>query len=136
MNKETATEYVIRELGKHRNRNEIIMTLCERTSLNWQQAGQFIQEVESQHGRRIAVRQSPIIIMLGIGLLLAGIGLTCYSTLFFMNFFQARHDVLSIDNALEMRAAYYRAGSLFVGISMMVGGVAGAWETVSKLFKE
>jgi hypothetical protein len=136
MNKEKATEFVIRELGKHHNRNEIITALCEQMGLNWREAGQFVQEIESQHGRAIAARQSPIIIILGIGLLIAGIGITCYNSIFFLNFFQSRHDVLSVDNALEMRAAYYRAGSLVVGISMIVGGIVGSWETISKLLKE
>jgi hypothetical protein len=136
MNKEKATEYVIRELGKHHNRNEIITALCEQMGLNWREAGQLVQEIESHHGHAIAARQSPIIIILGIGLLIVGIGLTCYSSIFFINFFQSQHDVLSIDNALEMRAAYYQAGSLIVGISMIIGGIAGSWKTISKLLKE
>jgi len=136
MNKEKATEFVIKELGKHHNRNDIITTLCEKGGLNWREATQFIQEVESKHGRVIASRQSPLIIIFGICLLILGVGLTFYNLIFFMDFFQARHDVLSIDNAMQIRAVYYRAGSLVVGISMMIGGVTGSWETISKMFKE
>ena len=135
MNKEKATEFVIRELGKHHNRNEIITALCEQMGLNWQEAGKLVQEIESQHGRAIAARQSPIVIVLGIGLLIVGIGLTCYESMFFMNFFQSRHDVLSVDNALEIRSVYYQAGSLLTGISMIIGGIVGSWEVISKLLK-
>jgi len=136
MNKEKATEFVIKELGKHHNRNEIITALCEQMGLNWREAGQLVQEIESQHGRTIAARQSPFIIIFGVGLLVLGIGITCYNTMFFLDFFQLQHDVLSVDNALEIRAAYYRAGALLVGISMIIGGIVGIWETISKLFRE
>jgi len=136
MNKEKATEFVIKELGKHHNRNEIITALCEQMGLNWREAGQLVQEIESQHGRTIAARQSPFIIIFGVGLLVLGIGITCYNTMFFLDFFQLQHDVLSVDNALEIRAAFYRAGALLVGISMIIGGIVGIWETISKLFRE
>lgn len=136
MNKEKATAYIIKELGKHHTRNEIITALCEQMGLNWREAGQLIQEVESQHGRTIAARQSPLIIIFAIGLLIMGIGLTINNTLFFMDFFQSKNYVLSVDNALEIRTAYYQAGSLLVGISLIIGGVLGSWQTISKLLKE
>ena len=136
MNKEKATEFVIRELSKHHNRNDIIKALCEQMGLNWREAGQLVQEIESQHGRTIAARQSPIIVIFGVGLLVLGLGITCYNTMFFINFFQLPHDSLSMDNALDIRAAYYRAGALLVGVSMIIGGIVGSWETISKLFKE
>jgi hypothetical protein len=136
MDKEKATEFVVKELGKHHSRNEIIIALCEQMGLNWQKAEQLVQEIESQHGRAIAARQSPIIIILGIGLLVTGMGIALYNSLFFINYFQAQHNALSVSDALEIRTAYYRAGSLIVGLSMITGGMVGSWKTISNLFKE
>ena len=136
MDKEKATEFVIKELGKHHDRNEIIRALCEQMGLNWGEAGKLVQEVEAGHGRAIAARQSPIIIVFGVGLLIVGLGITCYSSVFLISFFQSGHDALSIDNALDMRSAYYRFGSLALGISMIIGGLVGSWQTIASLFKE
>lgn len=136
MDKEKATQFVIKELGKHHNRNEIIVALCEQMGLNWREAELLIQEIESQHGRAITVRQSPIIIILAIGLLVVGMGLIGYNFLFFINFFQEQHNALSVDGALEIREVYYRVGSLITGICMVIGGVIGSWKTISNLLKE
>ena len=136
MNKEEATQFVVRELGRHHNRNEIIMTLCERMGFNWKEAERFVLEIESQHGRVIAARQSPIIIVLGIGLLIIGTGLTIYNLLFFVDYFSAQHNAFSVEGALEIRTMYYRVGSLLVGIAMIASGIVGSWKTISKLFND
>jgi hypothetical protein len=136
MNREEATQFVVRELGRHHNRNEIIVALCERMGLGWKEAECLVLEVESQHGRSIAARQSPIIIVLGIGLLVIGMGWSIYNMLFFVDYFSSQHNALSIEGALEIRTMYYRAGSLLVGIAMVVSGIVGSWGTISKLFND
>ena len=113
MNKEKATEFVVKELGKHHNRNEIIIALCEQMRLNWHEAELFVQETESQQDRAIAIRQSPVIIILGIGILLVGIGMALNSSLYIINFFRSQHNTFSVMDALELRTLYLQAGALF-----------------------
>ena len=133
MNKEKATEFVVKELGKHHNRNDIIVTLCEQMKLNWREAELLVQEIESQQGRAIAIRQSPIIIVLGVGILLAGIWITFSNFLFFVGFFQSQHDTFSVMGTLELRALTIRAGSLISGLAMIAGGVIGSWKFFYRL---
>lgn len=87
MDREKATEFVVKELGKHHSRNEIIVALCEQMGLNWREAELLVQEIESQQDRAIAIRQSPVLITLGIGIFLAGAWLTLNSALYITNFF-------------------------------------------------
>ncbi|CAG1013344.1 hypothetical protein ANAEL_04675 [Anaerolineales bacterium] len=136
MDKEEATQFVVRELGRHHNRNEIIMALCERMGLNWKEAERFVLEVETHQGRTIAARQSPIILILGIGLFVVGTGLTIYNLLFFVDYFSSQHNAFSMEGALELRAMYYRVGSLLAGIAMIISGIVGSWKTISKLFMD
>lgn len=134
MNKEKATEFVVKELGRHRSRNDIIVTLCEQMRLGWREAELLVQEIESQQGRAIAMRQSPMIIILGVGVLLAGIWITVNNSLYFMDFFLSQHDTFSVMEALELRTIYLRAGSLLSGLAMIAGGIIGSWQFFSKLF--
>jgi hypothetical protein len=133
MNKEKVTEFVISELGKHHSRNEIITTLCEKGRLHWSEAEKLVQEIEAEHGHTITARQSPIIIVLGVGLLIIGIGLTIYNAIFFINFFQTQHEVISVNSVFDARAIYYRSGALIAGILMIIGGLSGSWKTISDL---
>jgi hypothetical protein len=135
MNKEKATEFVVKELGKHHNRNEIIITLCEQMRLNWHEAEVLVQEIESQQDRAIAIRQSPVIIILGIGISLVGIGMALNSSLYIINFFRSQHNTFSVMDALELRTLYLQAGALLTGLIMIAGGIIGNWQLFSKLLK-
>ena len=61
MNQQEATDFVIRELGKHRQRNDIIQKLCEDVGMNWSQAEKFMRQVEAENKSAIALKQSPLI---------------------------------------------------------------------------
>ena len=49
MDKQEATDFVIRELAKRRNRDDIITELCQRTGGTREQVQRFVQLVESQN---------------------------------------------------------------------------------------
>ena len=127
MNEQEATDFVIRELGKHHQKNDIIQKLCELTSMNWGQAEKFIQQVEAQHGGKIAARQSPLIALLGIVFVLAGCGLTAvtmYETL--------RGTIIIF---LNLPIPYL--GNIFyiiIGLGLIAGGIRGTWSTIVKIW--
>lgn len=127
MNKETATDFVIRELGKHHSRNDIIQRLCEATSMNWGQAENFIRDVESQNASTIAQKQSPLITVIGLLTVIAGFGLSiwvAYETLNgYIIFF------LSLPIPYLGNITYF-----VVGIGMIAGGIRGMWETLTRLW--
>jgi hypothetical protein len=129
MNKQQATDFVIRELGKHHSRNEIIQKLCETSGINWSAAEKFVNQVELEHTSDIALRQSPLITFIGICIALGGLGLMMWITLetlqgyiiFFLNF-----PVPYLGNVF-----YF-----FTGLVMMIAGIWGTWETILRIWNK
>ena len=129
---EELTALIIKELGKHHSRDQIIMTVCEKGGLNWKQAEQLIEQVEEQNKRAIAKRQSPLLILISVVTVIAGMGLLAYGILFFADFFQ--RDVL--ERALLLRTGYLRIVSLVTGLAMLGGGSYGLWKTLLPLLED
>jgi hypothetical protein len=121
MNKDEARVLIINELGKHTNRNDILMELCQELDINWEDADRLVKEVETYDGRTIARRQSPLLIILGAGVLIGGTALTVQALLFFWDFaFMAPAQQLVMS-----QYAYYMGGGFFTGLAMLAGGIVG-----------
>ena len=129
---EDLTALIIKELGKHRDRNQIIQRVCERSELNWQEAERLIVLVEARHRRTIVVRQTPSMLFLSIGTLLLGIGLLAFNMQILAAFFQT--DLLS--QVLSVQGNYYRILGLITGLGMTVGGAVGLWKAFGAIFPD
>ena len=129
---EELTNLIIKELAKHHDRKDIIQKVCEGSHLNWTEAEHLIQQVETQHRRKIAGRQSPLLMFLSIGTLLLGLGLLAYNFQFLAGFFQ--RDTLG--QILSLRRGYYELIGLITGLGMTVGGFYGVWKTLASLFPD
>src|SRR5512138_2961176 len=77
MQPEEITNYIVKELGKQHNPEDIAMALCEKTSMTWSEAQQLVRQVQVSHRQEIIARQSPILIGLSVASLLLGLGLIC-----------------------------------------------------------
>jgi hypothetical protein len=132
MNNAELTDQIIKGLGKHHDRQEIVRRICEQSGLSWSEAEQLINEVETQNRRKIAVRQGPLMMFLSIGSLVLGIGLTVYNMDILIAIFNA--DLLS--QILSLQSGYYRLASLVTGAGMMIGGLFGVWTTLSSFFTD
>jgi cytochrome b561 len=130
MNKDEATAFIISELGKQHSRNDIIMALCERMKINWQEAEQLVREVESQNSRAIATRQAPILLILGIGIIIAGLVVMYSSADYFINYYYFKSQYIA--NQKMAQGAIY---GLVLGPSMFIGGLVGTWKALSNLRK-
>ncbi|MBE9506695.1 MAG: hypothetical protein IMY86_01480 [Chloroflexi bacterium] len=73
---EEITEYIVRELGRHRKENNIIFAVAKRANLDWGQAKELVEEVKITQSARIARRQSPLLLVLGIGTMIGGVVLS------------------------------------------------------------
>ena len=73
-----ATEFVVSALAKNRNRNDVIMELCERTGRSWDEAERFVRQVQSRNRQKIAARQSPLLLFIGAITLIGGLSLAAY----------------------------------------------------------
>ena len=129
---EELADLIVQDLVRHRSRNEIIRSVCERSGLNWTEAERLVKQVEQQRGGLIARRQGPLLVFLSIGTLLIGILLVFYSIQFFIVFFQEG----TLEQVLSLRAGYYQIAGALSGLGMIVGGLIGTWRALSPLFKE
>lgn len=132
MNQDEITTLVIKELGKNRDRQEIVRKICEASTLNWGEAEKLIQEVESENRRKIAAKRGPLLIFLSIGTLLLGIALLVYNIEFLMALFN--RDLLG--QVLGLQSGYYRLLSLVTGFGMTIGGFYGVWTTLGSFFTD
>ncbi len=127
MNKQQATDFVIQELGKHHQRNDIIQKLCEAGGISWGAAEKFVRQVEAENRSAIALKQSPLITLIGICTAIAGVGLMIWVVtetlqgyiIFFLSF-----PVPYLGNIV-----YF-----FTGLAMMVAGLWGMWDTIVKIW--
>lgn len=56
------SDLIIKELSHHHSRNDIITKICDQSMLTWKEADSLLTEVETQNKRKIAARQSPLLI--------------------------------------------------------------------------
>jgi len=132
MNDEELTNKIIKELGKHHDRQEIVRKICEQSSLSWSEAERLVEEVESQNRRKIAVRQGPLLMLLSIGSLILGIGLLAYNMEILVAIFHA--DLMQ--QILSLQSGYYRLAGLLTGVGMIIGGFYGVWTTMGSFFTD
>jgi hypothetical protein len=132
MQKEEVTAFIVTELGKHHSHNDVIRNLCERAGMHWAEAEKLVHQVEAEHSHDIAARQSPLMVVLGVVTIIGGIGLIVYGIQYFLNFSQKD----TFDMLLSAPGVYYRIGSLFTGLFMIVGGLIGLRKTIQALFKD
>ncbi len=67
------TETVIQGLSRHRSRNDIILSICQTTGMDWAEAERFVHQVEINQRPRIAARQRPFLIVLASATILGGL---------------------------------------------------------------
>ncbi len=125
MNKDVAKDFVIRELGRHRQRNDIIQKLCELNGVNWRDAERFVQQVEAENQNTIALKQSPMVTIIGLGFAIGGFGLmawdigeTLHGTIIFLFYIPWLGNI----------------SLFFTGLAMMLGGIWGMWETILRIW--
>jgi uncharacterized membrane protein len=66
-------KFIITQLGKHHNPNEITKEVCERTGMRWDDAQKFIKQVYAENREEIVGRQSGIIIALSVLIIISGV---------------------------------------------------------------
>ena len=110
--------FVIRELGRHRDENEVILALCEGTGMKWGEAERFVEHIRAVHYEDIKGQRKPLLVGLAGAAILAGALINVIillATLRGIFFFYYIVPVPFLGNA---------AGFL-VGAGMMLGGVMG-----------
>jgi len=131
MNQDEATAFIIKELARNRNRSDILMILCREMNINWPDAERLIKQVEAEHSREVVARQSPILIVLGMAILVGGLGMAGYAILYFFSLSQMD----AADKLISMRRSFYIGGTLLTGLAMVTGSLIGLWKTFRTFFE-
>lgn len=128
------TAFIIKELSKHRDRNDIVRRVSKHGGLHRKDAERFVTLVEARHRRIIANtrHQTPWLLFLSIGTLLLGIGLLAFNLQLVLAFFQK--DVLG--QVLTLRSNSYQVIGLITGLGMTLGGLIGLWKSFGIIFPE
>ncbi len=116
MQQEEITNYIIRELGKHHNPNDIALALCEKTNMPWMEAQHLVQQVQSHHHQDIAARQSLAATILSVIFLLIGGAATWVS-------------IWALSQGIVNRASMM---GLIFGLAIFLGGIRGLWKWLDK----
>jgi hypothetical protein len=130
---QAVVDFVVREYGRHRSRDEIIRALSQQYRLAWDDAQELTAKVEREHRRRIAARQSPFFIFLGVVTIIGGLVLTGRGMfVLYALYFNTTHGVVSVPNP---QALWFVIGQMFTGIAMVAGATIGLGQTIKGLFK-
>jgi hypothetical protein len=121
VNKEQAAAFIINELGRQSHRDDIIVDLCRDMDIDWEQAEELMRDVEAYHGQTIARRQSPLLIVIGLGIILGGLALTTYGAMFFLDLVQME----TFEQIWYTQYIQLPVGSFVTGTAMIVGGIIG-----------
>ena len=121
MDEKVIAEFIVRELGKHRRRSDIVMEVCERTGMDWQDAQKLVYQVAFENRKSVAARQSPLAIIFGVAFVLGGLVLALVSAIATVQGISIHYQGIPYAGNI--------AGVGF-GVLLIAGGVIGLWDTI------
>lgn len=124
------TEYIIQQLGKHVSRDNLIFDICQRTGRDWNSVNNLVAAVEQTHATKIARTQSPLLLIIALGILIVGIWAAGGAVLYYVDLMRTGN--FSID-PLSLRRDYVTLIRLGTGIAMIFGALVGAIDQIWKM---
>jgi hypothetical protein len=121
MDNAEARAYAVRELGKHRNPKDVIFELCNEHGVDWKVAEALVRDVQIYDEKQIARKQSPLLIIFGLGALIGGFVLTAAAAYLIWEslFMDTDTQLLFIENTYAVFIL------MATGMAMIAGGVIG-----------
>ena len=129
MDKQQATEFVLKEFKRQRHRNDIIMELCQKTGASWEQGQHFVQRVEAENRQEITASTVPLLLMIGAVIILGGLGLVGYAAI------QTLEGTLFSAPGIPIPGTGNIAYSV-TGLGMLAGGTIGILRALRQLTKK
>lgn len=125
-NQAQLAEQIVRMLGGGRSPEEACRVLCEQHGYAWEHARDLVQGVAAQQRVRIARRQAPFLLFLGISTLLGGLALLAMGLM-----------RLRVLGAAPVSPIYFRnmVAALISGTLMVLGAGIGLIEVIGSLRK-
>ncbi len=129
------TEFVVRELARGQDRDDVITQLCERTGQRWPEVEAFVRSVEFTEAPRITRRQTPALLLILIPTLIAGLGITAWAS--YVLILDARMYDQQFGNALPiglfaLAAQHWQtAWIILTGMAMIAGSGIGLGQIIA-----
>jgi hypothetical protein len=112
-------EESIRALSRGASREDLILSICERTPLRWPEAEAFINNLEAEHGFEIESRATPFLTALGGLIILAGLALLAVAMTGVFLGLQNIFSGFETDGVINI-AGYLMEGTQFMRISLLI----------------
>jgi hypothetical protein len=128
----------IRSLSRGVSREDVILSICERTRLDWPAAEAYINDLEAEHGFEIEKRSTPILTALGGLIALAGLALLSLAMAGIFIGLQIIFGASRSNNLLDS-ASFLAAGGmelirsvalLPLALGMLIGGGMGIYRRI------
>ncbi len=142
MDLDELSPFVIHELSQEADRNDLIMSICQRSGCAWSDAEEFVKRVETENGSQIAQKQFPLLFILALGIFLGGIGLVLYSTITMLEIWNGLSALLNgkplgTEAYLFLESTIRSGGfpffAFFLGVAMMLGSLLGMRDVWSSI---
>jgi hypothetical protein len=147
-NNEVSTE-IINSLSKGQDSDDIILTLCEKNNLPWQDAENLVHTVQTLDKKEITKKQFPLLFSLALAVFMGGIVAVGYGCLIiFSEYRLIQHGLTSIHKVINdmdtfanfyygLRMIFSSGGTpismIIFGIGMILGSLVGmrdAWSDI------
>lgn len=141
---EQAERQILARLKNGDERNDIILALCEAHDLDWKEAEELVDSVHTENADGITLHQSPLLVLLALGIFLGGVGLIVYSLIQAISMYEtARSTGNELPGIWGVAGQFLYfliitstdyLGMLIVGAGMIVGSLRGMQDIWSALF--
>jgi hypothetical protein len=67
--------YILKQLKRGKNIDDIILHICEKTGVSWQSAREYVNVINEENKEEIVLGQSPLLVGLALVSFLVGVGM-------------------------------------------------------------
>ena len=126
------TKKILHDLTDDRDMDDIVMEVCEKTGLGWEEVEKYVNRLSIEDKSEITLAQSPLLVLLALGTFLAGVVVILYGL------YQA-YLIYSANSQAFVLYLVTNGGGLFwnfiLGTAMITGSLKGMEEVWEAIFE-
>ena len=139
MDDQELTQFIIENLSKAKDPNDLILDICNRKGMNWPQAQALVEKVRSENSSTITRKQIPFLATIAFITFFGGLGIIGYEGLTFVRitdeFLQLGQDPLNVLGLVVFAASNTPGflGMASLGLVMVLGSLIGmrdVWKSI------
>lgn len=126
------TDKILNDLTDARNMDDIVMEVCEKTGLDWDDVEAHVNNLSAENENKITLAQSPLLVLLALSIFLLGVGIVLNEL------YQAYQTYLSSSQGFALYIVVGGGGifwNLMLGSAMIVGSLKGMEDVWRAIFE-